>query len=225
MKERISVALTGNLEEFMEEELDLAERAITAGVRSAGARAKRLLRQDVLAGGLGPRLARSWRQKDYPRGQASLAAASIIYTKAPELLRVFDEGATIRSAAGFYLAIPTPDAPKLGEGRKRLTPSNFPERRFGPLRFVYREHGASLLVVDNQRQRQGKRGGYALSKSKRALKTGHGLMTVPMFFLVPRVRLKRRLNIDKNLHLAMRSLAEDIDTAFRTLRRRKRRRK
>lgn len=213
----------GNLQEFMEEERDLAERAVTAGVRSAGARAKRNLRQDVISGGLGPRLARSWQQKDYPRNQASLEAASIIYTKAAKLLRVFDEGTTIRSEDGYFLAIPSPNAPKLGMGRKRISPSNFPEHRFGPLRFVYREQGASLLVVDNQRERKGKRGGYALSRSKRALKTGHGLQTVVMFYLVPQARLRRRLNIDRELRAAYAALPGEIDAAFRSLKRRKRR--
>ncbi|WP_372836568.1 DUF6441 family protein, partial [Puniceibacterium confluentis] len=193
---RIEAALVGNLEAYMAEELDLVKRAVTAGVRTSGTRLKNALRRDVVAGGLGSKLSKSWRQANFPKQGASLGAATTVETKAPKLIRAFNEGATIRSSEGFFLALPTEDAPKKGVGGKRLTPENFPEHRFGPLRFVYRQGRASMLVVDNQRQRKGKRGGYALSRNKRALATSRDLMTVPMFILVPRVRLRRRLNVD-----------------------------
>ncbi|MBF0587732.1 MAG: hypothetical protein HQL53_01240 [Magnetococcales bacterium] len=66
-------------------------------------------------------------------------------------MRTFDRGTVIRSRDGFWLAIPTPRAPRWGTNRKRINLSNFPEHRFGPLRFVYRRSGPSLLVVDSVR--------------------------------------------------------------------------
>ena len=36
-----------------------------------------------------------------------------------------------------------------GVGDRRIKPSEFPEHRFGKLRFVYRSNGPSLLVVKN----------------------------------------------------------------------------
>ncbi|SEP28882.1 hypothetical protein SAMN04490248_1861, partial [Salinihabitans flavidus] len=158
---RIKAALQGDLSRFMREELADAERAVTEGVHEAGEDLVHALRRDVIAGGLGARLAKSWRAAHYPKGGRSLGAASVVRTKAPTLIRAFDEGALIRSQDGIWLAIPTDAAPKRGIGRKRITPTNFPENRFGPLRFVYRKSGPSLLVVDNQRERKGKRGGYA----------------------------------------------------------------
>ncbi|QFT47815.1 hypothetical protein FIU97_14630 [Roseivivax sp. THAF40] len=216
---RIEAALRGDLERYMREELADAEKAVTVGVHETGRDVQVALRVDTERG-LGRRLSRSWRLKLYPKGQASLGAAAVVYTKAPELVRTFDEGATIRSENGLFLAIPTPAAPARGTDRKRLSPSNFPEARFGPLRYVYVRANLSLLVVDNQRERQGKRGGYARSRSKRALKTGYGLQTVPMFYLVPQVRLKRRLNVKAVSAGASRNLARNIDQAFRRLPRR-----
>lgn len=219
---RLEAALQGDLRAFMEDELDLAERAVTAGMRATGNRLKTALRQDVVSGGLGRRLSRNWRQKDYPEHGASLSAASLVSANAPELMRAFDEGVTARAANSRFLAIPTDAAPKLGSDRKRLTPNNFPEHRYGPLRFVYRPGRASLLVVDSQRERKGKRGGYTRSRSKRALKSGHGLVTVAMFLLVPQVRLRRRLKVKAVTDAVSAGLAGDIDTAFQALKRRRR---
>lgn len=54
--------------------------------------------------------------------------------------------ASIKSCV--WLAIPTPLAPKRGVGGKRIHPGNFPEHRFGLLRFVYQRGRPSLLVLD-----------------------------------------------------------------------------
>jgi len=213
----IKAALLGDLEKYMAEELALTKRAVTGGVHHTTLELKEDLRDDVVRAGLGRRLSRSWRSEVYPKHSASLGAAGSVFTKAPTLIRAFDEGAVIRSKSGFWLAIPTPSAPKYGVGRKRINPSNFPENRFGRLRFVYRPSGVSLLVVDNQRERKGKRGGYALSRSKRALATGHGLSTVPMFFLVPQVRLKRRLNVNRRAEYRLGRMALEIDREFERL--------
>ncbi|EPX82098.1 DUF6441 family protein [Salipiger mucosus] len=216
-RDRIEAALEGDLRAFMEDELRISEQAVTKGLRAAGDRLKRRLRQDVVSAGLGRRLSKNWQSRTYPKNGASLGAATTVSAKAPQLMRAFEEGSKIRATGGRFLAIPTPAAPKQGVGRKRLTPETFPEHRFGPLRFVPRRNGLALLVVDNQRERKGKRGGYALSRSKRARKTGYGLLSVPMFVLVPQVRLKPRLNIEQITREAVAGLASDIDAAFRTM--------
>lgn len=218
---RIISALRGNLEQFMAEELEVARRAITEGVATTTNRVKVAQQRDAIKGGLGRRVAKSWRSNLYPKRGVSLGAAGTVRTKAPVLIRAFDEGAVIRSADGFWIAIPTPSAPKRGVDRKRINPSNFPESRLGPLRFVYRSSGVSLLVVDNQRLSKGKRGGYVKSRSKKALESGHGLSTVPMFFLVRQARLKKRLNSKAIADREVLHLARDIDQAFDRLSQRK----
>jgi hypothetical protein len=65
----------------------------------------------------------------------------------------------IRSRRGRFLAIPTENAPRKGTDGKRIRPSTFPEHRFGPLRFVPRPSGPSLLVVDGLRASFSRKGG------------------------------------------------------------------
>lgn len=213
---KLNVSLLGNLERQVEEELDFRSRAITGGVVHATEDLKHALQVDVVRGGLGRRLAKTWRSNKYPGTGHSLGAAGAVFTRSPKLIRAFDEGAVIRANEKSWLAIPTEHAPKRGRDRKRIHPSNFPQDRLGKLRFVYRP-GVSLLVVDNQRERRGKRGGFAPSRSKRALKTGNGLSTVIMFFLVPQVRLKRRLNVTSIEQKAGRDLPGYVDQEYRRL--------
>ena len=59
------------------------------------------------------------------------------------------------------------------------------------LRFVYRRRGPSLLVAD---ERLNARGLGVASRSK----TGRGRATVPIFLLVPQVRLRKRLDLDRD---------------------------
>lgn len=190
---RLEAAITGNLHAFMKKQQEAAEIAVTEGVREITNNVKQGLRQQVVSSGLGQRLSLTWRSQIFPKSGKSLEAAGWIWSKAPELIDAFTRGVVIRSSKGFFLAIPTPAAPKRGIGGKRINPSNFPEWSLGKLRFVYRKTGPSLLVVDNLRAKTGKRGGFAKA-SESALRTGRGLSTVVMFILLPQVSLKKRLD-------------------------------
>jgi hypothetical protein len=154
------------------------------------------LRRQVSSAGLGQRLANSWRDKHYPNQKVD--AASLVYTKAPQIIRAFDEGALIRSRRGRFLAIPTENAPRKGADGRRISPSTFPEHRFGPLRFVGRSSGPSLLVVDGLRasfsRKTGELRGFRRA-TDRARRSGQGLTTVVMFLLVPQVKLSKRLDV------------------------------
>ena len=127
-----------------------------------------------------------------------LDAASLVYTNAPQIIRAFDEGAVIRSRRGRFLAIPTENAPRKGTDGRRISPSTFPEHRFGPLRFVPRPSGPSLLVVDGLRasfsRKTGELRGFRRG-TDRARTRGDGLTTVVMFMLVPQVKLPKRLDV------------------------------
>ena len=190
---RLEAAIKGNLHKFMEQQKAAAETAVTAGVAEITDRIKSDLRQQVAGSGLGTRLAKSWQAKLYPKGKKSMDAAGWVFSKAPKIIRAFNDGALIKSKNGFFLAIPTEAAPKRGVGGKRINPSNFPEHSLGRLRFVYRPGKISLLVVDSLRASTGKRGGFRKA-SESALKSGRGLTTVVMFLLVPQVKLKKRLD-------------------------------
>jgi hypothetical protein len=150
----------------------------------------------VTSAGLGQRLANSWRDRHYPN--QGLDAASLVYTKAPQIVRAFDEGAVIRSRRGRFLAVPTENAPRKGTDGKRISPNTFPEHRLGPLRFVPRSSGPSLLVVDGLRASYSRQSGELRGfrrATERARRSGQGLTTVVMFLLVPQVKLPKRLDV------------------------------
>lgn len=193
---KLAATIVGSIKADMQAEMRGIEKAVAAGVKEAGDGLKGSLRKQVVTAGLGSRLARAWRSRAYPN--KGYDAASLVWTKAPQIIRTFDEGTVIRSKSGFWLAIPTPAAPKRGVGGKRITPSNFPEHRFGPLRFVYRARGPSLLVVDGVRvsAKTGRVGRRA--KGGAFTKTGRmkaGIATALMFLLVPQVRMPKRLDV------------------------------
>ena len=104
----------------------------------------------------------------------------------------------IRSRRGRFLAIPTKNAPRKGTDGNRICPTTFPEHRFGPLRFVPRPSGPSLLVVDGLRasfsRKTGELRGFRRG-TDRARTRGDGLTTVVMFLLAPQVKLSRRLDV------------------------------
>jgi hypothetical protein len=191
---RLAAALSGTLEDLLAAESKAAERAVSAGVRAASEGLKAELRSQVTGAGLGERLARTWRSDVYPRGQASTSAAALVWSKAPKILRAFDDGMVIRSSRGFFLAIPTPEA---GRGLRggRITPGEWERRTGQRLRFVYRRGVPSLLVADGMRARTGRRGGFGRAGAG-ALRSGRGLVTVPIFILLPQVSLRKRLDVD-----------------------------
>ena len=205
---RLEAAITGDLNEFMKKEIAAAETAVTSGVKEVSTGVQNDLRQQVVSAGLGQAVANAWRTKYYPSGK-SIRAAGFVYSKAPNIIYAFDYGAVIKSAKGFFLAIPTPSAPKRGTDGKRINPSNFPEASLGKLRFVYRPGAVSLLVVDDLSARTGVRGGFRVA-SATALRSGRGVTTVPMFFLVPQVTMKKKLDIDTVADKWQDSLPEKI---------------
>jgi hypothetical protein len=193
---KLAAAIARSLQADMQAELRDIERAVTSGTREAGRGLKTELRRQVGSAGLGQRLANGWRDKHYPNRK--LDAASLVYTKAPQITRAFDEGAVIRSRRGRFLAIPTENAPRKGADGRWIRPSTFPEHRFGPLRFVPRSSGPSLLVVDGLHasfsRQTGELRGFRRA-TERARRSGQGLTTVVMFLLVPQVKLAKRLDV------------------------------
>ena len=196
MSLEIRLAVEGDLRKAMRAEETALAEAMTAAMREAGEFAKQRLRDQVTGAGLGPRLARSVRVQHFPPSGVSMEAAAFVFSRARKILEPWAEGLTVRSASGFFLAIPTKNAPKRGIGGGRISPSNWPDHRFGPLRFVFRRNGASMLVADNLRasfSRKTKQFRGFRQASQRAREKGE-TATAVMFFLVPQARFPKRLN-------------------------------
>ncbi len=191
---KLAAAISGDLRKIMAEEVKEAEDAVTAAMRQAADGLKADLRRQVTEAGMGQRLANTWRAELYPKGRKSIKAAGFVFTRAPTIIRAFDQGAVIKSKHGFWLAIPTPAAGTGARG-KRMTPGLWEQMHGSRLRFIYRRGAPSLLVAENMRARTGKRGGFAKGSAS-ALRTGRGMTNVVMFIMVPQVSLKKRLDVD-----------------------------
>jgi hypothetical protein len=192
---KLTATLIRSVEAGMQAELRHIERAVSSGTREAGRSLTTELRRQVASAGLGQRLASSWRDKHYLNQR--LDAATLVYTK-PPIIRAFDEGTIIRSRRGRFLAIPTENPPGKGTDGRRISPSTFPEHRFGPLRFVPRRSGPSFLVADGLRASFSRKTGELQGVRRatdRARRSGQGLTTVVMFLLVPQVKLSKRLDV------------------------------
>ena len=193
---KFGVEIIGDLLEDMRKETEAGERAVQRAITAAGKGLQRDWRKQVEGAGLGTRLARTIRSEAYPKGRNSINAAALVWTRAPSIVEAFDRGALIRSKDGFYLAIPTEAAGARGLGNKRITPGGWEQRTGMRLRFVYRAR-ASLLVADDARLNTR---GLATLNRRRARKDGTrtGSMTVPIFILVPQVRLAKRLDLARD---------------------------
>lgn len=122
---KLSAMPSGDFQALIAAEIAAAEKAVSAGVRAAAAGLKDRWRGQIIAGGLGPRLARTIRQRDFPAGEPSLRAASLVYSRAATIVHAFDQGVTIRSQHGYFLAIPLPAAGAKGLGNTRITPGGW----------------------------------------------------------------------------------------------------
>jgi Family of unknown function (DUF6441) len=165
---KLAAVLTRSLQADLQAELRDIESAVAGGTRDAG------------------------------RGLRTELRRQVVYTRAPQIIRAFDEGAVIWSARGRFLAIPTENVPRKGTDGRRISPSTFPEHRFGPLRFVPRQSGPSLLVVDGLRASYSRQTGQLRGfrrATERARRSGQGLTAVVMFPLMPQVKLRKRLDV------------------------------
>ena len=191
---KLKLDITPDLATMMAAEIKAGEKAVTVATREAGTSLKTAWRSQITGAGLGMRLARTIRSEQYPKGNPSLNAAALVWSKAPNIVSAHDTGPLIRSRKGFWLTIPTAAAGKSRRGG-RISPVEW-ERRTGlSLRFVYRRSGPSLLVAEG---RLNKGGRAVASRSK----TGRGLTTVPIFLLVPQVKLPKRLDLDRDTERA-----------------------
>ena len=192
---RIKLNLASDLIAAMAVEIKAGEKAVSTAMREAGTGLKTAWRAQITSAGLGRRLANSIRSQTYPKSGDSLSTAALVWSQAPVIIRAHDTGPLIRSKNGFWLAIPTAAAGKSARGG-RITPGEWERRQGLKLQFVYRSRGPSLLVAEG---RLNSRGLGVASKSK----TGRGVSTMPIFLLVPQVKLAKRLDLVRDAERAI----------------------
>jgi Family of unknown function (DUF6441) len=130
-----------------------------------------------------------------PKSEESPSAAALIWSNLSMIVGEHGTGALIRPRSRFWLAIPMPEAGKSTRGG-RITPGEW-ERRTGlRVRFIYRGRGPSLLVAEGRLNTKGRA---VASRSK----TGRGVVTAPIFLLVPQVKLPKRLDLARDADRAV----------------------
>lgn len=207
------VSVENDLPVYMKRQVEVGARAVTAGVSAATAQVKQGWRGQITSAGLGTKLAGSIRSAVYPKGQPSPNAAGLIWSKAPKLIASHNTGPLIRSRDGFWLAIPLPAAGK-GPRGARITPGQWEQRTGKRLRFVYRKGRTAFLVAENARLNKKN---IAANKGGKRRKDGilTGSQTIPIFVLVPQVKLRKRLNLESVARDAGLSLPARIRSAWK----------
>jgi hypothetical protein len=193
---RLAVSIENNLKLRMDQEIRAGQMAVTGIVSGATAAIKANWRQQVVTAGLGRRLANAVRAEVYPRGRVSLNAAGTVFSNAQKIVGAFEKGVEIRAKNGRFLALPITKAGfRAGGGRgSRITPSEWQRRTGRVLAFVPRRNGTALLVDDGTRRaatgRRLRRGEFGPRQARTNTKR-----VTPIFILVPRVRLSKRLGL------------------------------
>jgi hypothetical protein len=196
----------------LEEEKRAGERAVTRAIDTEIKSLQAQVRTQTVAafGARGRGLANAWRRKVYPEGgRVSLNAKGVVWTQAPTIIDAFERGVTIRARGSKYLAIPTGfNAPLGRRGRGyRVSPEQMVASRQAFLRPFRNGRGFVWCLPVRQGDSVGRRRAPLIAGGLVAVATGRrkGVRAwqaallrqgfVPMFLLVPQVRLAKRLDV------------------------------
>jgi hypothetical protein len=230
---KIAASIGTSLTKILQEELRAGERAVTRGVRAETERLKTELRQQVTAA-FGERsrgIANAWRSRVFPQSGESLGAAGIVWTKVPNIIDAFERGAVIRARSGRFLAIPTGFNRQGGRrgAKPRVTPQQMVASRKAFLRPFRSGRGFVWCLPVRQGERVGRRrapliaGGLvavATGRRKAAAAWQQSLLAqgfVPMFLLLPEVRLGKRLDAQRAGNQALARLPAEIVRQWETM--------
>lgn len=214
-------AVVGDVRRLLQAEVRAGERAATRAVREETETLKRELRGQVASafGTKGTGIANAWRSAVYPRSGVSLRPAGLVWSKTPVVIDAFERGALIRAKSSKFLAIPTgfnAARGRRGRGERgmRVTPARMAASGQAFLRpfrsgrgFVWclPLHGASGTGRTGGRRKRGRTllfaGGIAevgTANRKGREAWARGMLEkgmVPMFLLLPQVKLAKRLDV------------------------------
>lgn len=203
---RLQAAITGDLRKVVANQWRRGGAAIRAGLREAGKGLQADLRADASSAGLG-RLSKVWRMRTYRGRQGPWESSVLVYPKGGERTRgalaALEHGATIRAKQKRFLAIPTNFNRRGGRrgGKVLFQPgelqgaftkksSNGNLLLFAPVRQAGKRLASGnvrkLAFVETQLLGSGR-----VKRTEKILQA----RAVPMFVLVPQVRIRKRLNI------------------------------
>ena len=228
-------AIVGDLRKALAEEVRAGERAASRAVRAETDALKGELRQQVTGslGGKARGIANAWRSQVFPRTGVSMRAAGLVWSKTPLVIDAFERGALIRpKGGGRFLAIATGfNAARGWRGRGdkglRVTPAQMVASGQGFLRPFRSGRGFVWCLPLRQGAGTGRRrrtrliaGGVAevgTANRKGREAWARGLLEqgmVPMFLLLPQVKLAKRLDVQGASLRALRRLPRRFVAAW-----------
>jgi hypothetical protein len=213
----VSLALTGDLEAWA----DAVKLAMLQAVKSATEDEAYFgvlnpLRDDIREAGLGDRLPNTWRLEMRPgRGRLAYNPAAFIRSAAPLIIDGFSRSAVVKAGGGRFMAVPVKGGPM---DRIRLlrgeTSVQAAERRLGKLTFVPVRQGLAMLVTKSVRQTRS--GRYVRVKGRDNITSRKDHETgVPVFFLVPQIRMTKRLSWEQIANQASTGFGERVEAELR----------
>ncbi|MCX8006043.1 MAG: DUF6441 family protein [Burkholderiaceae bacterium] len=212
---RLAATILGDLRRQLAAEVRAGERAAMAATRAETEQVKQELRQQVTSsfGGNARGIAHAWRSQVFPRMGQSLRPAGLVWTKVPNVIDAFARGALIRAKGGRkFLAIPTgfnAARGRRGRGEKglRVTPAQMVASGQGFLRPFRSGRRFVWCLPLRQGEQTGRRRTRLIAGGLAEIGTGNrkgreawarGMLQrgmVPMFLLLPQVRLAKRLDV------------------------------
>jgi hypothetical protein len=229
---KIAASIVKDLSTILQEEVRAGEIAVTRAIKAETERLKTELRQQVTAafGDRSRGIANAWRSRVFPQTGESLRAAGIVWTKVPNIVDAFERGVTIRARNGKYLAIPTGFNRQGGRrgAKPRVTPQQMVDSKQAFVRPFKNGRGLVWCLPVRRGERIGRRRAPLIAGGIAAVATGRrkgaaawqqSLLAqgfVPMFLLLPEVRLAKRLDVRKAGNEALARLPSTIVREWRT---------
>lgn len=217
---RLEMALQGSAEDWAARVSEVTLDGLGYATFVTARAAQDELREDVRKAGLGEGIANAWRLEHYPKGrQRSWSPSAFIWSNAAHIVEAHARGEPIRGTSGL-MAVPIPDSPawdiKLRPGEERAAKIT---QRFGPMRVIVPRQGPPMLVASGRGDASG--GLRPLRKSRNKATGGvytplrQARVDIPMFWLVPDVRLERILSWPAIFDRQERMFAGNVETELR----------
>lgn len=200
-------ATIGDIKRALEEEVRAGERAAMRAVRAETARLQNELRvQATQAFPASRNVANAWRARVFPRTGESMSAAGLVWTKVPNIVDAFERGEMIRAKNSRFLAIPTATNRQGGRrgAKPRVTPAQMVASGQAFLRPLRGREGFVWCLKVRYTGGAGRRRGALMAgnlvriaggrrRADRDALAAQGF--VPMFILLPAVRMPKRLDV------------------------------
>ncbi len=194
---QVTLAFEGDLEAWAQGVKVAMLQGLRDAIEEVGREGLERLRDEVRGAGLGDRLPNTWRLELMPRRGLAYSPAAFIRSTAADIIDAFTRGATIKSRSGGFMAVPIPGGPmdrvRVFRGETSVQAAT---RRLGELVFVPIRPGLAMLVTKSIRKTRS--GRWVRKKETDNFTPKYAAANiaeaVPVFWLVPQVRLSRRLN-------------------------------